>query len=194
MHLPPRNRTLAPRELHLELMDPRSFDVWLCQSPVTAAQVKAFKPEAPYLKSGAAHAAMDAAWFLRSPGAACEGELESRSIGGLEFVRVARPLGFKGLAPGASPTRVEVDKHHVLRFAAGRALMFAKIGDNWFVQQTVRSDGEAFAPPADWMMRLVLLNRDWEVRLPAPATVWFFRNLDSFAGPVAFPEHLTAGD
>ena len=42
-----------------------------------------------------------------------------RMIGGREFVRVARPLDFRGLANGDAPTRVVIDKHHVLVFAAG---------------------------------------------------------------------------
>lgn len=187
MSVPDANVTRAPRELHMELMDTRSLDVWLCQAPLSLEAFKAFRPEPPFVKSGLAAAAMDAAWFLRSPGAPIDGALDLRAIGGRDFVRVARPLNFRGLAPGDAPTRVEVDKHHVLVFRSGREVSLAKVGGQWFVQQTVRSGGEPIAPPPEWEMTTVKLTQDWQVTLPNPATVYFFRNLDSYAGPVPMP-------
>lgn len=182
--VPAGNVTLAPRELHVEVMDPRTFDVWLHQAPLTAAEARAFRPEPPYFTSGVGHGAMDRAWFLRSPGSDGDGALESRRIGGREFVRVARPLGFRGLAAGDAPTRVRVDKHHVLVFAAGSAVRVARLPDgHHYVQQTVGA-AAAPAPPADWEMRTLRPAQDWTVQVATPATVWFFRNLDSYIGPV----------
>jgi hypothetical protein len=187
--LPAGNVTLAPRELHMEVMDPRSFDVWLHQPPVTLDDYRAFKPEPPYFKSGLARGAMDGAWFLRSPGGAADGALESRIIGGRAFVRVARPLDFRGLARGDAPTRLAIDKHHVLCFAAATDVRVARLPDgHWYVQQTVAAPGsDAVAPPADWELATLRPARDWLVSVPTPATVWFFRNLDSYIGPVIPP-------
>jgi hypothetical protein len=183
--LPPQNATVAPRELHMEVMDPRSFDVWLHQQPVTLEEYTAFTPEPPYVKSGAARAAMDYAWFLRSPGASSDGALETRSIGGREFARVARPLNFRGLAQGDAPTRLEIDKHHLLGFNAGSPIRFVRLPDgDWYIQQTRGREDQASPLPADWALRTLLPPADWSVRLPSPATVWFFRNFDSYVGPI----------
>ena len=62
---PAANLTLAPRELHMEVMDARTLDVWLQQAPVTPEEFRAFRPEAPFVKSGVAHSAMDYASFRR---------------------------------------------------------------------------------------------------------------------------------
>lgn len=184
--VPARNVTQAPRELHMEVMDPRTFDVWLHQHPVSLGDYQAFRPEPPYFKSGIAAGAMDRAWFLRSPGASADGALETRAIGGREFVRVARPLDFRGLAKGDAPTRLLIDKHHVLAFAAGSKVRVARLpGGQWYVQQTLAATGSgAIAPPPDWELHIITPAQDWIVRAPTPATVYFFRNLDSYIGPV----------
>lgn len=185
--VPAQNVTQAPRELHMEVMDPRTFDVWLHQHPVTLEDYKAFRPEPPYFKSGVGAGAMDRAWFLRSPGTPADGALETRTIGGREFARVARPLDFRGLAKGDAPTRLLIDKHHVLAFAAGAEVRAARLPDGqWYVQQTVAAAGaDAIAPPADWEMKVIRPAQDWIIHVPTPATVYFFRNLDSYIGPLS---------
>jgi hypothetical protein len=183
--VPSRNVTHSPRELHMEVMDSRTFDVWLHQLPVTLEEYKAFKPEPPYVKSGLACSAMDFAWFLRSPGASADGELEARTIGGREFVRVARPLRFRGLPAGDAPTRVEIDKHHLLGFKAGSTLRVAQLADgSCYVQQTVGREDRAVAPPPGWTISPLILAADWSLLLPTPVAVWFFHNFDSYIGPV----------
>jgi hypothetical protein len=184
--VPAANVTVAPRELHMEVMDGRTFDVWLHQAPVTRADYDAFRPEPPYFKSGLGRGAMDRAWFLRSPGGGADGALEQRTIGGRAFVRVARPLDFRGLAKGDAPTRLQIDKHHVLVFTAGADVRIARLPDGRdYVQQTVGvAEAGAVPLPADWQVRTVRAAQDWIVSVPTPATVWFFRNLDSYIGPV----------
>ena len=186
MTLPAPNVTIEPRAPHLELLDPRTADVWLCQQPLSAAQFRDFRPEPPLMKSGYACGAMDAAHFLRSPGATADGPLETRAMGGHTFARVARPLKFRGLAPGDAPTRVVVEKHHVLGFAAGALVRVAQLPDGGlYVQQTAALDGTPVATPADWKMLELRAEASWSLTLPTPTTVWFFRNLTSFAGPLA---------
>lgn len=169
----------------MEVMDPRSFDVWLCQSPVTLDAYKAFAPEPPFMKSGIGRAAFDAAHFTRSPGALTDGPAETREIGGHEFARIARPRDFHGIAPGDAPTRVAVEKHHVITFAAGRMVRVARLPDGHdYVEHTLPKTDEPFPLPTDWSVTSRTLESDWVVVLPTPATVWFFKNLASFAGPI----------
>jgi hypothetical protein len=185
----PQNVTRDPRALHMEVLDPRSADVWLHQDPVTAAQFAAFRPEPPLVKSGLAHAAMDFACFLRSPGAAADGPLETRRIGGLEFSRVARPRALRGLAPGDGPTRILVEKHHRIGFEVGTLVRLARLPDGaWYVQQTVSATPLRIQPPSDWEMHVLAPTAQWTICLPPPATVWFFRNLTSFLGPLSAAE------
>ncbi|HUR40535.1 MAG TPA: hypothetical protein VM240_05140 [Verrucomicrobiae bacterium] len=187
--IPAPNVTRAPRELHMEVMDPRTFDVWLHQDVVTMDDYAAFRPEPPFFKSGVGRGAMDSAWFLRSPGGAIDGALDTRVIGGREFVRVARPLDFRGLAKGNAPTRLSIDKHHVLGFLHGSEVRVARLPDGkHYVQQTVAAPGAGAVPlPADWEVSVLRPSQDWIVHVPTPATVYFFRNLDSYIGPVRLP-------
>ena len=181
----PHNVTVEPRLLHMEIFDPRTADVWLHQHPVTQAQYDAFRPEPPMMKSGIGRSAMDYAHFLRSPGADSDGPLEQRTIGGLPCVRVARPLGFRGFSPGDAPTRLKVDKHHVLGFAAGSVVRVAQLPDGaFYVQQTVSATDVRVPVPADWKMHELRPASTWTVYLGSPVAVYFFRNLSSFLGPM----------
>jgi hypothetical protein len=183
--VPAPNVTVAPRELHMEIFDSRTADVWLCQRPVTAAEYQALQPEPPYVKSGLARSAMDFAWFLRSPGALADGPLESRIIGGLPMVRVARPLDFRGFAAGDAPTRLTIDKHHLIGFNAGTRARLVQLPDGaFFVQQTVSAGPVSIPLPADWKAFELRSEARWSVCLGAPVTVYFFRNLSSFQGPL----------
>lgn len=179
------NVTLQPRELHMEVFDPRTGDVWLQQAPLTEAEYRAYRPEPPYMKSGFARSAMDYASFRRSPGASADDPLEERVIGGRTLVRVAKPLAFRGLARGDAPTRLQVVKHHEIGFAPGTRVRLARLPDGaWFVQQTVAPGHERVPVPADWQMFEVRPRSPWSIHLAAPVTVYFFRNLASFQGPV----------
>lgn len=183
--VPEANVTVSPRELHMEVFDSRTADVWLCQRPVTVAEYRELPVGAPYVKSGLARSAMDFAWFLRSPGAAAEGPLDGRIIGGLPMVRVARPLDFKGFAAGDAPTRLQIDKHHVIGFNAGTRALLVQLPDGaFYVQQTVGAGPLRIPIPADWNLCELKSPAPWSICLPSPVTVYFFRNLTSFQGPV----------
>ena len=45
-------------------------------------------------------------------------------------------------------------------------------------------DKPPLALPDGWQLETVVLASDWIVRLPTPATVFFFPNRDSYQGPV----------
>lgn len=180
----PENITIEPRLPHMEVFDPTTGQVWLHQSPITAEQFNAFKPEPPYMKSGMGCSAMDVAYFLRSPGAQIDGPLETRMIGGLMWARVARPIKFKGFNPGLAPTLINVDKHHVIGFEAGTTIHIARLPDGQFyIQQTATASNSPNVDPEDWDMFTLVLDQPWSVPLCTPAVIYFFRNLRSFAGP-----------
>jgi len=187
----PQNVTREPRRPHMEVMNLQTGDVWLCQAPITFEEFKAFEVAAPLMKSGCTTAAFDAAYFLRAPEAGADGALETTVFGGREFSRVARPVRFSALRPDA-PTLVQVQKHHVMTFEAGREVTLARLPDGrHYVQQTEPRPGKTFSVPADWTLIKRTLQRPWTVYVPPPVDVWFFASLASFQGPLA-PEQLAA--
>ena len=175
----------ARNGLRAEIMDMRTLDVWLCQQPVTEAQYAALAPEPPFFKSGLGRAAMDIAWFDRSPDAAADGPLSTLTVDGFVFCHVARPRDFSGLARGDAPTRLLIEKHHVLGFDAGsRVRLIVQADDRIFVQQTTAIDGAGPPPVAGWLVREITLRSPWVCKLPFPCEVFFFQNLSSCAGPL----------
>lgn len=189
----PESITQEPLKPHMEVMDTSSGDIWLHQPPTTLAAYDALKPEAPYIKSGIACAAMDFAYFLKSPGADVEGPLETRTIGGLEWSRVARPLDFHGFNSGPTPTLIQVDKHHVIGFTAGSTLRLARLPDGkFYIQQTRSAWHGKDVYPTDWALFTLVLEQPWSIYLDSPSPIYFFRNLRSFAG--AFDADVFPGD
>lgn len=192
---PEENVTRHPRRTHMEILDPRGGDVWLLQEPVTIEEFKALKVDPPLFKSGLAAAAMDSAWFGRSPGADADGPLETRLIGGRRFARVARVRRFAGLPRGDAPALLSVEKHHVLGFEAGRRLVAALLPDGrYYIEQTEARPGRPFAPPADWKLCTLRIDAPWSLRLNCPASVYFFASLRSFCGPLAAGELPAAAE
>jgi hypothetical protein len=183
--MPAENVTRSPREGHMEVLNPVTGDVWLLQEPITFEDYKALKVEPPLVKSGFGRGAMDAAYFQRSPGVSEDGPVETKTIDGRIFSRVARVRRFAGLSRGAAPTEVQVEKHHVLQFEAGRTVTLARLPDgHFYVEQTEASPGTPFAAPEGWRLFEFSLTARWTVELPCPARVQFFSSLRSFAGPL----------
>lgn len=187
----PRNRQAEPRGLQMELMNLETRDVWLSASPVAPDFFRTLDVKPPWIKLGAAHGAMDGAFFRRSPGAEVDGPVEVREFGGHRFLRVARPAKPARRASGGAPMRLVVDKHHTVEFNAGAELRILWTTDGGRYVEASRGAG---AERPDLMklepgMRLqaVRLARPWTIEIPAPATVYFFTTLDVFHGPVPEP-------
>jgi hypothetical protein len=147
--------------------------------------------EAPLVKVGLGRAAMDAHWFRRSPGAPEDGAVELRELYGREFLFCAMPevagLG-ESVEPGG-PRRLMVNKHHSLLYRAGRSLDFLRLPEGLELVHVIAAD-EGAPPlklPEGWTRESVVLESDFVVHLPCPATVFFFPNGDSFQGPVERP-------
>ena len=73
-----------------------------------------------------------------------------------------------------------------MRFTAGRAIPVLVLPEGReYVHVIDGGSGEpALQLPEGWRLREVSLDKDWIVRLPRPATVFFFPRGDSFQGPI----------
>jgi len=179
------NATVLPREPRCELLDTAKHEIWMAREPAPRAWFDALAPEPPLVKSGYGAGAMDRAWFRRSPGAAEDGPLATREIGGRIFQLVARPdLG--GMR-GEFPRRLLVHKHHVIAFDAGRRvpLLRSAEGKDYVQLVTGRAGLEL---PGGGSLRELMLDAEWVVELPCPTETWWFANGASFQGPVEAPD------
>jgi hypothetical protein len=187
------NWTLGGLELHVELMDTASKDVWLAQEPFTRRRFEALEAPEGFVKSGIGRSAHDAAFFRRSPGASFDGPVDTMEVEGTTFSRVARPGRFE---PGFTGVFVlPVYKYHCVMFAAGRTIEVMDFGDGWDYVPQITEVGfpgavEDGSPPPGrvlpegWSVREVTLTDDLFVEVPHPARVCFFASGHSFQGPV----------
>lgn len=178
------NATILPREPHCELLDTATHEVWLSREPTPRDEYARLDPPAPLVKSGHGSGGMDRAWFRRSPGAAEDGPLRTREIGGRVFQLVARPE--LGGVRGGYPRRLLVHKHHVIAFAPGRTIPLLRGADGKDHVQLVTGRGELVLP-AGWSLRELTLGAEWVLELPCPTETWWFANGASFQGPVEAP-------
>ena len=140
--------------------------------------------------------AMDEMWFDRSPGVAEDGPMLEREICGRRWAHCARPTSAPARPFGNDgPVEMIVDKHHALRFVAGRRVPVLRVPEGeWFVHvidgRGMSSIGIRGGPsggldvPPGCSLGHVELTEDWVLRLPSPTRVFFFKNGDSFQGPI----------
>ena len=186
---------IRPQDLHGEVLDPKTNDVWQSLEPITREDYESLPLDPGWVRVGIGRAAMDEHWFTRSPGRSQDGPMELREIGGHPFGLCARPASPPSRPddPGG-PILVLVDKHQVLRFAGGRQIpvLVDAAGDR-FVHVVEGGEGKApLAVPDGWKLESVSSGVDWVVALPTPTTVFFFPNGDSFQGPIAVPSQTRA--
>lgn len=180
---------------HAEVIDPTTREVWQTLGPCTREELAALDLPEPYRPIGVGRAAMDETWFDRSPGDDEDGPMREREIAGRRWghcaktaSRPSRPFGDDG------PVEMMVDKHHALRFAAGRRVPVLRTPDGELFHvidgraiSSIGTDGapdERLRVPSGCSLGHVALDADWVLRLPAPTRVFFFGSGDSFQGPV----------
>ncbi len=179
-----------PQELHGEVLDPSTKNVWQSLEPITREDFQGLPLEPGWSRLGIGRAAMDEHWFARSPGHDDEGPMALLEIGGRRFGLCARPAGAPSRPAGPDgPVRMLVDKHHVLRFEAGREIpvLIDSAGDRFVHVIEGGEDKAPLAVPDGWTLESVALDEDWVLPLPNPTTVFFFPNGDSFQGPIEVP-------
>ncbi|MGI9590747.1 MAG: hypothetical protein ACR2P8_05220, partial [Myxococcota bacterium] len=114
---------IGAQELHGEVLDPSTGNVWQSLEPLTREDYEAMPLEPGWVRVGIGRGAMDAHWFARSPGADADGPMELREIGGRRFGLCARPASAPTQPEGSGgPRLLLVEKHQVLCFAAGREI------------------------------------------------------------------------
>ncbi|MEM9176926.1 MAG: hypothetical protein AAGC67_17020 [Myxococcota bacterium] len=173
---------------HAEILDPTTGQVWQTLAGCGPDALAALDLPAPLQSLGAGTAAMDEHWFDRAPGAAEDGPLETRTIAGHEWGHCARPASAPAKPFGEDgPIELHVDKHHALRFRAGRRIPVLKTPEGEdFVHVIARPrDADPLAIPDGCRLGEVVLTEDWILRLPQPTRVFFFGSGDSFQGPLA---------
>jgi hypothetical protein len=179
---------ISAQELHGEVLDPSTRNVWQTLEPITRDDYQALPLESGWLHVGIGRAAMDEHWFTRSPGKGEDGPMELLEIGGCHFGLCARPASTPSQPAGPDgPRMLLVDKHHVVCFLGGRQVNVLLDPDgNRFVHVIEGGEGKAsLALPGGWKLECVELTEDWVLQLPTPATVFFFANGDSYQGPLA---------
>ena len=182
---------------HAEVIDPTTRQVWQSLEPCGPDELARLELPEPLRPAGTGIAAMDEHWFDRSPGATKDGPMETRRIGDGEWGRCAAPKSAPTRPFGeAGPLELSVDKHHALRFAAGRRVPVLQTAEGaFFVHVIVGGDTstvgvlgtpskEGLVVPDGCRLGEVALAQDWVVRLPNPTRALFFSSGDSFQGPL----------
>ena len=185
---------------HAEVIDPTTRKVWQSIEPCDADELAALELPAPLRRVGVGNGAMDEHWFDRSPGAPENGPMEERVIDGRRFGHCAcptsaplKPFGDDG------PTEMMIDKHHAMRFAAGRRVavletpaadLFVHVIDGRG-ESSIGLDGDprgTLIVPDGCSLKEFSLEKDWVLKLPNPTRVFFFPSGDSFQGPIESPD------
>ncbi|AQA18774.1 hypothetical protein BST95_11535 [Halioglobus japonicus] len=177
------------RELVMEVVDAATGLVWMSTVPVTVEYFHNLALDEGLSKVGIASASMDSAGFQCSPGREGEAVL-TREIDGKSYINVARPMAPKMPTKPGGPIEIEVDKHHVLGFEAGRTLAILRLPEGDFVEVVGDNDqDDALVLPDGAELITIELAAPWVVALPAPtrAFFWMEQGMRSFQGPVRLP-------
>lgn len=181
------------QELFMEVMNPITKRVWMARSSVEKADFKTLKPGIPYIRSGLAKASMDMAAFIHSPG---REKVLTKTIGGYEFINVAKFDRFKIPKDPAAPVKITVHKNHVIGFEAGRELTYLSMPDGLYIEVIGTSKlDEQFVLPEGGKLGLLTPQEPLIVHLPTPTKTYFWGmpgtkfagKFRSFQGPVELP-------
>jgi hypothetical protein len=140
-------------------------------------------------QSLAAGAAGQFARFLRSPGAAADGEFTRQEMWGVSWLHQVNilPLTQGDLDPQGLLSAVTVEKHHELGWCAGSrvAILTSPEGDRYIrVSRNAERTVDTPTIPDDWTLESLLLEETLAVRLLEQTTVIRTDNEDSFQGPL----------
>jgi len=189
------NWSLGGCEFYGEIMDDKTFGVWLSTQPITPEEYAALEIPEGFRKSGVGRSQHDAAFFSKSPHADSDGPVDTIQIGTRTFACVARPgspePGFHGV------TILPVFKTHRVLFEAGRTLELIDTNDgdargSTLLPQAVdthlhrrRENPIPREMPDGWTTRSITLAETLIVNIPCPARVAIFKNGDIYHGPVS---------
>ncbi|MGI9604106.1 MAG: hypothetical protein ACR2QE_19650 [Acidimicrobiales bacterium] len=168
--------------LRMEIMDTATSDVWICQVEVDKDAARALVLPEGFRLSGVAAVMADEAWFDRSPDATEDGPVDTIDVDGLTFARVARPMRFDPVGP---ITVMTIDKHHTMRYRAGRTIELIDRGDGTLLTPAWASGRDVDRElPDGWSIIAVTLTSDLVTHIPHPATVAVLGDGSGFHGPL----------
>ena len=178
------------RALVMEVRDDATGLVWMTTESVTQAYFDSLKLEEGLNKVGAATASMDVAGFQCSPDRVGEPVLQ-RVIDGITYINVAVPSRVTMPTAKGGPVELQVNKHHVIGFEAGREVAILDLPDGHYVEVVgERHKDEALVLPEGGELSAITLSEPWIIELPHPtrAYFWIEHGMRSFQGPVTLPE------
>jgi hypothetical protein len=127
--------------------------------------------------------------FLRSPGAAADGEFTQQEMWGVSWLHQVNvfPLTNDTLDPQGLLRAVTVEKYHELGWCAGSsvAILTSPEGDRYIrVSRDAERTSDTPTIPDDWTLESFFLEDTLAVRLLEQTTVIRTDNEDSFQGPL----------
>lgn len=170
-----------------ELINLLGGEAWVTRD-WTPTEYAAFTPPLSWrlwFKNDPRVAVADEARFSRSPGCPEDGQFSYMNAFGRTFVLVASP-GVANVASG-EVRRIEVEKHHFLRYAAGRTVEILEnpAGERFIaVSAPLRSSAMAPLIPDGWSLEEQPLSADLEVALTGDVEVLRLDNGVSYQGPL----------
>lgn len=188
-----KRASAAPNPGH-EVFDLSGFPVRLIgwgTSELTPDEYGALPLDSGWMRnqSLAAGAVGQFARFLRSPGAAADGEFTRQEMWGVSWLHQVNilPLTQGNLDPQGLLRAVTVEKHHELGWCAGSsvAILTSPEGDRYIrVSRNAERTSDTPTIPDDWTLESLLLEDTLTVRLLEQTTVIRTDNEDSFQGPL----------
>jgi len=192
--VPIENFHPATGGLHMEIIDTSTSQVWQTMDDITTADAEALSVEPPYrevgIGNGKARLSGHTSFFTRSPDADRNGPMETLEVAGHRWSNCARPIGAPAHPAGRDgPVQMSVQKHHTIVYEAGRELQYLRTPDDENFVQVIEGgpDKAPLVVPEGWKLSVHRVRKELIVALPCPTSVFFFRNFDSFQGPVPEP-------
>jgi hypothetical protein len=170
-----------------ELIDIVRREVWATRDWLPE-EFTEFSPSLRWQKNDPRIPLHDGGRFLRSPGCVKDGQYSYMRAFDRHFLKVVelnsmpRPVDDRGLI-----RRTELEKYHVLYFAAGRTVsMLQSPTGQRFISVSKSLDRSLVAPsiPDSWTLTEELLTEELEVNLTGKVSVLRLQNEDSYQGPL----------
>lgn len=181
------NRLPDPRIPRCEIIDITTREVWQDLNPTPLDWYEEVVLDPTLRKVGCGTASCDETWFRRSPDGEADGPVRTREIDGRPFFFCARP---PSEIPQGDPRYMEVDKYHSACFKAGREveILTIPVGREFVLFLGGEKDAPQPALPEGWLVRRLVLEKDWILHMPAPAETYWFDGMISYQGPVNAPD------
>ena len=185
-----RDPSLERRDAGYELIDLRGRRAWLTTewTPEEYADFSLPLSWVFWRKNDPRVGLPDQSRFLRSPGCESDGQFTYMHAFDREFLQVVRlgkihrPRDGSGLI-----RRIELEKHHVLTFSAGRTVNVLEnpAGEHFIsVSRSLDRRNDTPTLPEGWTLTERFLTEDLQVDLTGNVSVLRLDNEDSYQGPL----------